>query len=233
MRRERSFGLLIILGTFVLPQLTAFPVRFVGWLVPTNASQVIGLTTTDIWHIAVFMIPLFLISLSIGMLWNAREWLINAAIFYGLFIVFYTSLFTHGAGFLTGLVGSLGYWLEQQGVNRGSQPNYYYWLIQVPIYEYLPALATILALLLVGIRKVLSIRLPQSAGVPIDEYAEVENGEDETGELPLVQASTESPIVSEVVQKTAPAHGLSISAADEVWQAEPEVFEEPEIRIGA
>ncbi len=47
--------------------------------------------------------------------------------------------------FLPGLVGSLGYWLEQQGVNRGSQPSYYYWLVQVPVYEYLPALGTILA----------------------------------------------------------------------------------------
>jgi DNA-binding beta-propeller fold protein YncE len=39
----------------------------------------------------------------------------------------------------------LGYWLEQQGVNRGSQPWYFYTLIQIPVYEFLPALGVILA----------------------------------------------------------------------------------------
>ncbi len=43
-----------------------------------------------------------------------------------MFTLFYTSIFTNGAGFFTGMVGSLGYWLEQQGVERGSQPWYYY-----------------------------------------------------------------------------------------------------------
>ncbi len=225
-RRERSFGLLMILGTFVLPQLAAFPVRFVGWLVPTNATQVMGLTSTDIFHIAVFLIPLFLISLAIGMLWNTREWLINAGIFYGLFILFYTSLFTHGAGFLTGLVGSLGYWLEQQGVNRGSQPSYYYWLIQVPVYEYLPALGTILAFILVGIRKILSFRLPQSSGVPIEDYDEEEIEDDETVDLPVVPASKAASVPAEQVRKPTPSFELISSAADEVWQAKEEPVEE-------
>jgi uncharacterized protein (TIGR03663 family) len=117
LRSERSFDILIILGTLVLPQLAAFPVRLVGWTIPINASQVIALTFTDIWHIAVFLIPIFILSILIG-LWC-----------------------------FTGLVGSLGYWIEQQGVNRGSQPWYYYWLVQIPIYEYLPALGTFLALI--------------------------------------------------------------------------------------
>jgi hypothetical protein len=43
------------------------------------------------------------------------------------------------------MVGSLGYWLEQQGVERGNQPWYYYALVQVPVYEYLVALGTMLA----------------------------------------------------------------------------------------
>jgi predicted membrane-bound mannosyltransferase/DNA-binding beta-propeller fold protein YncE len=145
LRKDRSFSLIILLGTLVLPQLSAFPVRMVGWTTPTNASAVIALTTTDILRIAVFLVPLVLISAAVGVLWDQREWLINAAIFYGLFTIFYTSIFTNGAGFFTGLVGSLGYWLEQQGVQRGSQPSYYYWLIQVPVYEYLPALGTLLA----------------------------------------------------------------------------------------
>lgn len=144
-KRERSFGLLILLGTFVLPQLTAFPVNMVGWTIPTNATQVMGLTLQNILQIATFFIPLLIISLVIGILWNPREWLINAAIFYSIFTIFYTTLFTNGAGFFTGMIGSLGYWLEQQGVNRGSQPWYYFWLVQIPIYEYVPAIGTIFA----------------------------------------------------------------------------------------
>jgi DNA-binding beta-propeller fold protein YncE len=35
------------------------------------------------------------------------------------------------------MVGSLGYWLDQQAVERGSQPLYYYGLM-VSLYEYLP-----------------------------------------------------------------------------------------------
>ena len=145
LRRERSFGLLIVIGTLVLPQLSAFPVRLMGWEIPTNASEVMALTMTDVFHIAVFLVPMLLISIVIGLLWNPLEWLTNAAIWYGIFTVFYTSVFTNGAGFFTGMVGSLGYWLEQQGVNRGSQPIYYYALVQVPVYEYLPALGTWLA----------------------------------------------------------------------------------------
>ncbi len=145
LRSDRSLGLIIILGTLVLPQLSAFPLRFFGLEIPTNASDVMALTAIDIAWVAVFLVPLFIISAAIGLVWNWRVWLINAGIFYAIFTVFYTSLFTNGAGFFTGIVGSLGYWLEQQGVQRGSQPPYYYALIQVPVYEYLPAIGTWLA----------------------------------------------------------------------------------------
>src|SRR4030066_2328862 len=57
-------------------------------------------------------------------------------------------MFTNGAGFFTGLVGSLGYWLAQQAVNRGDQPLYYDALIQIPIYEFLPAIGSLLGILL-------------------------------------------------------------------------------------
>lgn len=145
LRSERSFGMLIVMGTLVLPQLAPFPIRFAGWTLPTNASQVMALTMTDILHIAAFVVPLLIISVLVGMLWNWREWLVNAGIWYALFTVFYTSVFTNGPGLFTGLVGSLGYWLEQQGVNRGSQPPYYYALVQMPVYEFLPMLGAWLA----------------------------------------------------------------------------------------
>ena len=42
------------------------------------------------------------------------------------------------------MVGSLAYWLAQQGVQRGGQPWYYYLAIQIPLYEYLPFVAAAL-----------------------------------------------------------------------------------------
>lgn len=148
LRKERSFGLLILLITFVLPQLSAFAINFMGWHIPTNATQVKAMTSVDIIRFAGFLVPMFILSIAIGLVWNGQLWLKNAALFYGIFVIIYTTVFTNGAGFFTGLVGSLGYWLEQQGVKRGSQPWYYYIGVQIPIYEYLPALSSVLAVLL-------------------------------------------------------------------------------------
>ncbi len=98
---------------------------------------------------AIIVVPIIVVSILLGLWWNKRQWLINAGIWYVIYIVFYTSLFTNvEAGFFTGLVGSLGYWLAQQGVNRGDQPLYYYALIQVPMYEFLPAIGSLIAILL-------------------------------------------------------------------------------------
>lgn len=138
---ERSFGALVILISVVLPMLAPFPAEFLG-VNPIDYNNPQSRMVT-----AIFVVVLTLVATVLGMLWNRRLWLINFALFYAIFIVFYTSLFTNGFGFVTGLVGSLGYWLEQQGVNRGSQPWYYYAAIQIPVYEYLPALGTLLTMI--------------------------------------------------------------------------------------
>jgi hypothetical protein len=78
-------------------------------------------------------------------------------IFLGIFTIFYTTVFTNAAGFFTGIVGSLGYWLVQQGVERGSQPEYYYVLVQIPMYEFLPAIGTLVAIG-VGLKKLFDQR---------------------------------------------------------------------------
>ena len=143
-RAERSFDLLIILGTMVLPMAAPFPVKFFG-------GDPIDYSAGGMVNTGIFLIPLAIITIIIGLWWNPRLWLINAALFYGIFTVLYTTFFTNGQGFFTGLVGSLGYWLEQQGVQRGDQPWYYYFFVQIPIYEFLPALAMLLALYL-GLR---------------------------------------------------------------------------------
>jgi uncharacterized protein (TIGR03663 family) len=150
---ERSLDLLILVGSIILPTLAAFLINVIG--TPTDYSF-IGLIKS-----AVVIIPLSALAVGVGVGWNARLWWINAALFYGIFIVLYTTIFTNGQGFFTGLVGSLGYWLEQQGVNRGSQPWYYYALLQVPFYEFLPALGSICAAIYLIIRRPALHSLPQ------------------------------------------------------------------------
>ena len=139
LRGERTLDMVVLLFTLVLPQLAPFLVRASGGN-PLDYSSA-GMART-----ATVVVPFLLVSIAVGVWWQRRTWLINAAIFYAIFTVFYTSVFTNGQGFFTGLVGSLGYWLEQQGVRRGNQPWYYYLLVQIPIYEYLPALGSLLAL---------------------------------------------------------------------------------------
>ncbi len=143
-----SFSALLLLGTLVLPQLAAFPIEWAGFD-PLDYSNP-GMIRTGL-----FLLGLTVIAVAVGLAWNARVWLICAAIFYLPFTIFYTTVFTNGSGFFTGMVGSLGYWLDQHGVERGSQPWYYYWLIQLPIYEYLPALGGLITLIVGAIQSVL------------------------------------------------------------------------------
>lgn len=139
LRQDRSLAVLLLLGTLVLPMLAPFPVKMMGW-------DPLDYTVTGMWHTGVFMVPLIIIAILLGLWWNARLWLMNVALFYGIFTVLYTTLFTNGIGFFTGLVGSLGYWLAQQAVERGNQPWYYYAALQIPIYEYLTAIGSLLAI---------------------------------------------------------------------------------------
>ena len=139
LRSDNTFGLLILLTTLILPMLAPFPVKLLGW-------DPLDYTSIGMWRTAAFMIPLGILAILIGIWWNYRIWLLNAALFYAIYVVFYTTLFTNGTGFFTGMVGSLGYWMAQQGVERGNQPWYYYAILQIPIYEYLPALGSFLAL---------------------------------------------------------------------------------------
>lgn len=134
-----SFDILLISATVTLPQLAALPSTLLGWDPMAYEDPRARMST------AIVVIALLLISAAAGLAWNWRRWLIASGIFFGIFGLFYTTVLTHPLGFFTGLVGSLGYWLEQHGVNRGSQPLYYYVLIQIPIYEYLAALGALLA----------------------------------------------------------------------------------------
>lgn len=165
LQKERSFDLSILIGTFVLPMLIPFPIKWLekslNVVIPTEASMVANLTQRDYLILGAFVLIIFLISIAIGMAWN-RGWWKYATIFWGAFTLFYTTFFTNAGGFFTGLLGSLGYWLVQQGVERGSQPEYYYVLVQIPMYEFLPAIGTLAAIGL-GLKKLYKQRQTELA----------------------------------------------------------------------
>ncbi|RPH62044.1 MAG: TIGR03663 family protein [Chloroflexi bacterium] len=166
-RQERSFDMLMLVGTLVLPMLTPFAMKVLSpfWQNTFGASIAIPISSSDLSTFTIAsMVPMGIIliigiaiSVVVGLWWNKETWWKAALLFYALFTIFYTTVFTNGAGFFTGLLGSLGYWLEQQPVERGSQPWYYYMLIQVPIYEFLPLLASIFAAI-IGSRRLAQAR---------------------------------------------------------------------------
>ncbi len=92
--------------------------------------------------LAVMMIAL---SVAIGVSWRWRVWLPVAGLFAGITATLFTTVFSNAAGFGTGYVGMLGYWMAQQNVQRGSQPPYYYFLL-VPLYEYTLVIGAMCAL---------------------------------------------------------------------------------------
>lgn len=162
-RNERSFDLLMVFGTIVLPQLSPLPISLLSKTlnvsIPTTAPEMVALASDmrGILIIGGFLVLMFILAILAGMLWNIEKWWKTSLIFWVPFILLYTSIFSNPNGFFTGAIGSLGYWIVQHDVQRGSQPFYYYLLIQIPIYEFLPALGFFLALYLGFTRK----RTPQ------------------------------------------------------------------------
>ncbi|MCS7070654.1 MAG: TIGR03663 family protein, partial [Anaerolinea sp.] len=138
--RFPEFDIMLLMGSLILPWM-------VGLVTSATGASPVDYSPAGIWRAILVIIPLSAIAISMGIAWHWKRWLISAAIFYTLFVFFYTTMFTNPMGLATGMIGSLGYWLEQQGVRRGSQPQYYYQLIIMPMYEYLPVIGTFIAML--------------------------------------------------------------------------------------
>lgn len=165
-----DFDLIILFTTLLLPLASPFLTKLAGWN-PTDytlshcvidgqesltALQLLGarlgnsvcwssVAQSGIVRSGFFLVIALAISILVGLWWDRRRWLIAAVIFHGIILVLYTSFFTNLGGWTTGVIGSLGYWLEQQAVQRGSQPPYYY-LFVVPLYEFLPLIFSLLAI---------------------------------------------------------------------------------------
>jgi uncharacterized protein (TIGR03663 family) len=103
---------------------------------------------TTMFGLSVMLIAL---SIVIGVAWRWRLWLPVAGIFVAITATLFTTVFSNAAGFGTGFVGQLGYWMAQQSVKRGSQPPYYYFLL-VPLYEYTLVIGSLCAIIYIAYR---------------------------------------------------------------------------------
>jgi uncharacterized protein (TIGR03663 family) len=83
---------------------------------------------------------------------SVRDWIVCASLFLGINVLLYTTFFTNPRGVITGSVGAIQYWAAQQGVQRGGQPWFYYFML-LPLYEFLPLSAATGGLLFVVIRR--------------------------------------------------------------------------------
>ncbi|MFP6595243.1 MAG: flippase activity-associated protein Agl23 [Dehalococcoidia bacterium] len=138
-------GMLVVIVTLTLPMIGAASGLLQGALGLTLANDDVStglpLGVADgTGEIVAMAITAFLITVAvvIGVMWNRRVWLIGFAIAASIFVVLYSSIFTNWGGLASGLWQGLGYWVAQQDVARGGQPDYYYVML-TSVYEFLPA----------------------------------------------------------------------------------------------
>ena len=149
MFQSRSFDLIVLLGGLSAPLFAPFLIELLGrdplvygWFpFPQSGYLFSG---------SIFFVVLAA-SLAVGY-WQMRQrFLVSVAIFYAITVPLFTTFFTNGRGLATGFIGSLGYWLAQQAVERGSQPEYYYFLM-TPLYEFLPLILSMVAFVYLAVR---------------------------------------------------------------------------------
>lgn len=171
-----EFDLIALYSTLILPLIAPFLVTLAGvpvrdytinrcelagqasmsqfqyWLAQlTNPTCLQALLSSNVVIYGFFVVIVAAAAVAAGLWWNRRRWIAAAILFHTIFFLLHTSVFTNPTGWFSGLYDSLAYWLEQQGVERGSQPSFYYLFI-VPFYEFLPLVIALLAIRLWAVR---------------------------------------------------------------------------------
>jgi uncharacterized protein (TIGR03663 family) len=144
-----EFDLIVLIGTLgsffsstialvilnpIVSSFTGAPFVDLNVLSSFDAGWAVSFAGLRLWALlAVFVVA----ATAIGFVWGKKRWLKLAGLFLAITIPLFTTFFTNPSGIASGFIGSLGYWMSQQGVARGTQP-WYYFLVVFPIYEYLP-----------------------------------------------------------------------------------------------
>ncbi|HLF28010.1 MAG TPA: SMP-30/gluconolactonase/LRE family protein [Anaerolineae bacterium] len=155
-RASAEFDLLIVLTTLgaffsssiallvlnpIWQALTGAPFVDVKVLDTQGLEWAAGPDSLRLWSLlAIFAIA----AVIVGLRWGGKRWLKLAGLFLAITVTLFTTFFSNLDGIGTGFIGSLGYWLSQQGIARGSQPWYFYFIV-FPLYEYLPLIGGLFA----------------------------------------------------------------------------------------
>ncbi len=156
LREQPAFDLMMVIGGLSLWML---PAAGLVWLNPVSLllvnqpfasmslfeSGAFSGVTGEMVRVLLLFLVFGALSTGLGMAWDTSRWPVILGIFFGISLPLFTTFFTNGVGIATGYLGSLGYWLAQQCVQRGSQPLFYYFVI-APMYEFKPMLLSLLAL---------------------------------------------------------------------------------------
>ena len=166
---SRPGAFLLLLSTLMLPQASALVGQFQSALkqygvVLAQTGSPVGAPAGDVlWTVqdvditkgmviaGLVVIAALWFSTLVGLSWSRSVWVRCAAIFYGVWLLLYTTFLTNWLGIASGMWQSLGYWIVQQDVNRGDQPWYYYFVL-APIYETLPLIFSAVAIVYYAFR---------------------------------------------------------------------------------
>ena len=138
----RSGDLLILLGTLILPLLSAFlksPLERLGVFQEQTFDYpaICNAGGADLLRLAGVFAVVGSAAALVGLQWRPKVWAIAAGSSALIYLTLMTSFWTNMDGLCTGAWGSLDYWIAQQEVQRGNQPWFYY-LMLMPSYEFLP-----------------------------------------------------------------------------------------------
>jgi uncharacterized protein (TIGR03663 family) len=144
-RESRNREIALFMLTLVLPYASPLVHVALGWD-PTDFTSAPAQARAALVAGVAFVLSLLLAffglrrkPLGLGL------WARLMALFWIFPVCLHSALFTDlPRGLVSGLIGSLGYWLGQHAVGRGSQPWFYY-LLLTALYEFLPWILAMLA----------------------------------------------------------------------------------------
>lgn len=136
-RQSRTWDLLVMIAALLLPLTSALWVDVLFGKLLGLGWDALDYSAAGILRSGGVVLVMFGLAFALtSLFWDVRKFLLAATAFYLPYLVLHTTFLTNGYGIASGLVGALGYWLDQQEVRRGEQPWYYY-LLLVPPYEFL------------------------------------------------------------------------------------------------
>ena len=214
--RDSPFAdLAVLFFTLVLPFTAPFGHLLLGWDALAHS------TSEDLARSALFVVLMIMLSLIISITWfmvvkeyrkspesrivdepaqgiTFANWATLMGLFWAIEIVLFSTFFTNLVdGLATGVVGSLGYWWEQHGVQRGGQPWYYY-ILQGLLYEFLPLFLSLGGLTLLLRRsgaRIWGAVAAEEVQAPADEEKERKPVEAEATSESSLPSSTARPYV--------------------------------------